>query len=162
MFNAGLQVLMDRTDIRDKLHFTLFQNNRAVSVDAFVMEKTDDGFMRETYGYTESDHQMIGRNRRKVWRMFNQPEHYCVEPSPEFGCPLPEYCVTAWMSSGPIPGRDASPSKMVIVFFCDYIAGMCPVGLFTLNLYNLDWDVKAWTANEIEQDRESDDWLMRD
>jgi hypothetical protein len=117
------------------------------------MKKTDDGFMSKTYGYAESEHEKIGRNRRKVWRLYNQPQHYCVEPSPEFGCLLPEYCVTAWMSSGPIPGRDASPSKMVIVFFCDYIAGMYPEGLFTLNLYNFDWDAKAWTANEIEQDR---------
>ena len=66
------------------------------------------------------------------------------------------------MSSGPILGRDASPSKMVIVFFCDNITGMCPEGLFTLNLYNLDWDGKAWTADETEQDRESDDWLVQD
>ena len=66
------------------------------------------------------------------------------------------------MSSGPIPGRDASPSKMVIVFFCDYIAGMCPEGLLTLNLCNLDWDGKAWASEEIERDRELDDWVLRD
>jgi hypothetical protein len=150
------------TDEINTLNFTLFQNNRIVSIEAFVMEKTDDGFMREKYGYAESEHELIGRNRRKVLRLFNQPQHYCVEPSPEFGKPLPEYCVTAWLSSGPIPERDPTPSKMVIVFFCDYITGMCPEGLFTLNLYNLDWDEKAWTSDEILKDRESDDWLMRD
>jgi len=153
---------MDKEENNDNLHFTLFQNNRSVSIDAFVMEKTDDGFMRETYEYTETEHEMIGRSRRNVQRMFNQPRHYCVEPSPEFGCPLPGYCVTAWMSSGPIPERDPSPSKMVIVFFCDYITGMCPEGLFTIYLYNLDWDGKAWTADEIKRDRESDDWSLRD
>ena len=147
---------------KKKLHFTLFQNNREVSIDAFVMEKTDDGFMRETYSYAETDHEMIGRNRRKVWRLFNQPQHYCVEPSPEFGASLPEYCVTAWLSSGPIPDRDPTPSKMVIVFFCDHIKGMCPEGLLVLNLYNLDWDGKAWTADEIRRDRELDDWVLRD
>ena len=93
---------MDIEENGDNLHFTLFQNNRRVSIDSYVMEKTDDGFMRERYGYSETEHEMIGRNRRKVLRMFNQPRHYCVEPSPEFGIPLPEYCVTAWMSSGPI------------------------------------------------------------
>ena len=153
---------MDIEENNDNLHFTLFQNNRRVSIDSYVTEKTDNEFMREIFGYTESEHEIIGSSRRKVLRMFNQPRHYCVEPSPQFGCPLPDYCITAWMSSGPIPGRDASPSKMVIVFFCDYITGMCPEGLFTLNLYNLDWDGKAWTADETEQDRESDDWLMRD
>ena len=150
------------TDENGNLSFTIFQNNRSVSIDAFVMEKTDDGFMRETYGYTETEHEMIGRNRRKVMCMYNQPQHYCVEPSPEFGCPLPEYCVTAWMSSDPIPGRDQSPSKMVIVFFCDSITGMCPEGLFTIYLYNLDWDGKAWTSDEILKDRKSDDWSLRD
>ena len=86
---------MDIEENDDNLHFTLFQNNRRVSIDSYVMEKTDDGFMRETYGYAESKHEMIGRSRRKVLRMYNQPQHCCVEPSPEFGCPLPEYCVTA-------------------------------------------------------------------
>ena len=51
---------------------------------------------------------------------------------------------------------------MVIVFFCDHITGMCPEGLLTLNLYNLDWDGKAWTAEEIERDREQDGWVLRD
>ena len=153
---------MDIEENDNNLHFTLFQNNRSVSIDAFVMEKTDDGFMREAYGYTETEHEMIGRNRRKVWRMFNQPEHYCVEPPPEFGCPLPEYCVTAWLSSGPIPERDPSPSKMVIVFFCDNITGMCLEGLFMIYLYNLNWDDKAWTSDEILKDRELDDWVLRD
>lgn len=152
---------MDTEANINDLQFTLFQNNRSVSIDAFVMEKTDDELMRETFGYTESEHEIIGRNRRKVLRMFNQPRHYCVEPSLEFGSPLPDYCVTAWMSSGPIPERDASPSKMVIVFFCDYITRMCPESLFTLNLYNLDWDGKAWTTEGIEKDRESDDWVLR-
>ena len=108
---------MDIEENDDNLHFTLFQNNRRVSIDSYVMEKTDDGFMREIFGYTESEHEIIGSSRRRVLRMFNQPRHYCVEPSPEFGCPLPDYCITAWMSSGLILGRDASPSKMVIVFF---------------------------------------------
>jgi hypothetical protein len=51
---------------------------------------------------------------------------------------------------------------MVIVFFCDYIAGMSLEGLFTIFLYNLDWDQNAWTEEEIEKDREQDDWLSRD
>jgi hypothetical protein len=153
---------MDIDDTKNTLQFTLFQNSREVSIDAYVMEKTDGGFMRETYGYKESEHEMIGRNRRKVWRLFNQPEHYCVEPSPEFGRLLPEYCITAWLSSGPIPERDPTPSKMVIVFFCDHITGMCPEGLFTLNLYNLDWDGKAWTTDETTRDRELNDWVLRD
>jgi hypothetical protein len=42
---------MYKTD-DDHLHFTLFQDNRKVHIDAFVFEKTDDGFMRETYGTT--------------------------------------------------------------------------------------------------------------
>ena len=153
---------MNKEETNDNLHFTLFQNNRSVSIDAFVMEKTNDGFMRETYGYTETEHEMLGRNRRKVLRMFNHPRHYCVEPSPEFGCPLPEYCVTAWISSGPIPDQGNRPSKMVIVFFCDYIAGMSIEGLFTVYLYNLDWDTKAWTDEEIVRDREMFDWFTRD
>jgi hypothetical protein len=156
------KTIMDNGNLNDKLHFTLFQNNRRVEIDAFVIEKTDDGFMQEKYNMTESDHQMIGKARRRVWRMFNQPQHYCVEPSPEFGKPLPDYCVTAWLSSGPVPERDPTPSKMVIVFFCDYVTGMCPEGLFTLNLYNLDWDGKAWTADEIQRDKELDDWVLRD
>jgi hypothetical protein len=138
----------------DNLHFTLFQNNRNVSIDAFVFEKTDDGLMQETYGTTESEHQLIGQNRRKVWRMFNQPQHYCVEPSPEFGRPLPEYCVTAWLSSGPIPERGNDRSKMVIIFFCNYIAKMSIEALMTINLYNLDWDQNAWTVAECEHDAE--------
>jgi hypothetical protein len=153
---------MDLNDTNDNLYFTLFQNNRKVHIDAFVFEKTDDGFMQETYGMTESDHQMIGKARRRVWRMFNQPQHYCVEPSPEFGRPLPEYCVTAWLSSAPIPERGNDRSKMVTVFFCNYIAGMSPEGLFTIYLYNLDWDQHAWTDEGIEKDREMFDWLERD
>ena len=153
---------MELNDTNSNLHFTLFQDNRMVLIDAFVFEKTDDGFMRETYGMTESDHQMIGKARRRVWRMFNQPRHYCVEPSPEFGRPLPEFCITAWLSSGPIPDQGNGPSKMVIVFFCDYIAGMSIEGLCTVNLYNLDWDEKAWTDEEIAKGRERDDWLSRD
>jgi hypothetical protein len=152
---------MDTTDATN-LSFTLFQDARNVSIDAFCFEKTDDGFMQETYGMTESDHELIGKARRKVWRMFNQPEHYCVEPSPEFGRPLPEYCVTAWLSSGPISERGNTPSKMVIVFFCDYIAKMSIEALMTVNLYNLDWDQNAWMADEIKQDREQDDWMLRD
>ena len=153
---------MELNDTNNNLYFTLFQDNRKVHIDAFVFEKTDDGFMRETYGMTESDHLMIGKARRRVWRMFNQPHHYCVEPSPEFGRTLHEYCVTTWLSSGPIQDQGNGPSKMVIVFYCDYITGMCPEGLFTLYLYNLDWDDKAWTADEIEQDRELGDWVLRD
>jgi hypothetical protein len=153
---------MDLNDTNDNLYFTLFQNNRKVHIDAFVFEKTDDGFMRETYGMTESDHQMIGKARRRVWRMFNQPQHYCVEPSPEFGRPLPEFCVTAWLSSGSIPERGNDRSKMVTVFFCNYIAGMSPEGLFTIYLYNLDWDQHAWTDEGIEKDRKMFDWLERD
>jgi hypothetical protein len=153
---------MDLNDTNDNLYFTLFQNNRKVHIDAFVFEKTDDGFMQETYGMTESDHQMIGKARRRVWRMFNQPQHYCVEPSPEFGRPLPEYCVTAWLSSGPIPERGNDCSKVVVVFFCDYIAGMSLEGLFTVCLYNLDWDQHAWTDDEIGKDRDMFDWLERD
>jgi hypothetical protein len=153
---------MDLDHTSSNLHFTLFQDNRKVHIDAFVFEKTDDGFMQETYGMTESDHQMIGKARRRVWRMFNQPQHYCVEPSPEFGRPLPEYCVTAWLSSGPVPERGNGCSKMVIVFFCDYIAGMSIEGLFTVCLYNLDWDQHAWTDEGIEKSREQDDWLERD
>jgi hypothetical protein len=94
--------------------------------------------------------------------MFNQPRHYCVEPSPEFVRSLPEYCATAWLSSGIIPDQGSSPSKMVIVFFCDNIAGMSPEGLFTVYLYNLDWDQHAWTDEGIEKDREMFDWLERD
>jgi len=75
---------MDIEENDDNLHFTLFQNNRRVSIDSYVMEKTDDGFMREIFGYTESEHEIIGSSRRRVLRMFNQPRHYCVEPSPEF------------------------------------------------------------------------------
>jgi hypothetical protein len=153
---------MELSDTNDNLHFTLFQDNRKVRIDAFVFEKSDDGFMRETYGMTEHDQQRIGKARRRVWRMFNQPRHYCVEPSPEFGRPLPEYCVTAWLSSGPIPERRNGCSKMVIVVFCDYIAGMSLEGLFTVYLYNLDWDQHAWTDGEIEKDRDMFDWLERD
>ena len=153
---------MKLSDTSNNLHFTLFQDNRRVEIDAFVFEKTDDGFMRETYGMIESDHQMIGKARRRVWRMFNQPRHYCVEPSPEFGGSIPEYCVTAWLSSGPIPDQGNGPSKMVIVFFFHYIAGMSPEGLFTVYLYNLDWNSKAWTDDEIKKGREQDDWLSRD
>lgn len=152
---------MSKTD-DDQLHFAIFQDNRTVHIDAFVFEKTVDGFMREKYDMTESDHQMIGKARRRVWRMFNQPLHYCVEPSPEFGRPLPEYCVTAWLSSGSIPERGNGCSKMVVVFFCDYIAGMSLEGLLTLYLYNLDWDQHAWTDDEIKMDRDMFDWLERD
>lgn len=76
---------MDIEENNDNLHFTLFQNNRRVSIDSYVTEKTDNEFMREIFGYTESEHEIIGSSRRKVLRMFNQPRHYCVEPSPEFG-----------------------------------------------------------------------------
>jgi hypothetical protein len=51
---------------------------------------------------------------------------------------------------------------MVIVFFCDNIAGMSPEGLFTVYLYSLDWDQHAWTDEGIEKDREMFDWLERD
>ena len=64
---------MDIEENDDSLHFTLFQNNRKVSIDSYVMEKTDNEFMREIFGYTESEHEIIGSSRRRVLRMFNQP-----------------------------------------------------------------------------------------
>jgi hypothetical protein len=42
------------------------------------------------------------------------------------------------------------------------VAGMSPEGLFTIYLYNLDWDQNAWTDEGIEKDRKMFDWLERD
>jgi hypothetical protein len=66
------------------------------------------------------------------------------------------------MATRPIPERGNDRSKMVTVFFCDYISEMSIGGLFTEYLYNLDWDQHAWTDDEIEKDRDMFDWLERD